>query len=275
MRNNVVKEISRCLLIMFLVSGAMAVQAKTHFIHTDHLGTPVVMTDATQQVTWRAEYMPFGKAIIDAASTAELNLRFPGQYFDEETGLHHNYYRDYDPELGRYVQSDPIGLDGGINTYSYALANPVRFTDRFGLWVMRCARALALFDSSGSAMKPSGNPFRHDYLSVSGAILSFQAGESMFWGQGELDTKNERPMNRKCVMVCADVRFDQYVHAAAKSVGRPTYCVIPGMPGASNCQSWASDVLKLAKQQYLKNEECPDCFSNERKNIGMDFTGLP
>jgi RHS repeat-associated protein len=63
-----------------------------------------------------------------------IRLRFPGQYLDEETGLHYNYFRDYDPVTGRYLQSDPIGLGGGLNTYGYALANPLAWTDPLGLF---------------------------------------------------------------------------------------------------------------------------------------------
>jgi RHS repeat-associated protein len=67
-------------------------------------------------------------------------LRFPGQCYDAETGLHYNYFRDYDPKIGRYVQSDPIGLEGGLNIYAYALANPSSYIDPNGLEVCgKCA----------------------------------------------------------------------------------------------------------------------------------------
>ena len=62
-----------------------------------------------------------------------INLCFPGQYFDRETQLHYNYYRDDDPGVGRYVQSDPIGLEGGVNTYLYTLGNPLKYSDAKGL----------------------------------------------------------------------------------------------------------------------------------------------
>jgi len=65
--------------------------------------------------------------------SATINLRFPGQYFDQETGLHYNYFRDYDPQTGRYVESDPIGLDGGLNTYGYVEGNPLSYFDAYGL----------------------------------------------------------------------------------------------------------------------------------------------
>jgi RHS repeat-associated protein len=91
------------------------------------------LIDSTGLVVWRAGYDPFGQAVVDPASTVENNLRLPGQYFDEETGLHYNWHRYYDPSTGRYLTPDPIGLAGGINIYSYVLNNPVNFIDPLGL----------------------------------------------------------------------------------------------------------------------------------------------
>jgi RHS repeat-associated protein len=103
-----------------------------YYYHVDQLGTPQKLTDQDQAVVWDTLYEPFGKVSL---LTAQIDnpLRFPGQYYDQETGLHHNYFRDYDLSLGRYVQSDPIGLGGGLNTYAYANANPLRFVDKRGL----------------------------------------------------------------------------------------------------------------------------------------------
>ncbi|MGH8569427.1 MAG: RHS repeat-associated core domain-containing protein, partial [Gammaproteobacteria bacterium] len=102
------------------------------YIHTDHLGTPESLTDQDQALVWQAHHDPFGQTTV-TTRTVEHHLRFPGQYFDAETGLHYNYFRDYDPSIGRYVQSDPIGLAGGINTYAYVANNPLNLIDPEGL----------------------------------------------------------------------------------------------------------------------------------------------
>ena len=108
-------------------------------IHSDHINTPRLITDA--RAVWENSPLgePFGRdrPNADPQATGQVftfNLRFPGQYFDPETGAHYNLFRDqYFPELGRYGQSDPIGLDGGINTYGYVGGNPLRFVDPWGL----------------------------------------------------------------------------------------------------------------------------------------------
>ncbi|MCO7223205.1 RHS repeat-associated core domain-containing protein [Pleionea sp. CnH1-48] len=102
-----------------------------YYYHNNHLGAPKALTDEAGEVRWKARYSPFGKATLEL-NTIEQNIRLPGQYFDSESGLHYNYFRDYDPEVGRYIQSDPIGLAGGINTYGYVGGNPINYTDPDG-----------------------------------------------------------------------------------------------------------------------------------------------
>ncbi len=100
-------------------------------IHADHLGAPQKMTDDTRTVVWDAAFTPFGEedSIIGAETN---NWRFPGQYTDDESGLSYNWHRTYDPAIGRYLQSDPIGLGDGLNTYAYVGSNPVSFVDPTG-----------------------------------------------------------------------------------------------------------------------------------------------
>ena len=108
-----------------------------YFVHTDHLATPQKITDSAQTVVWSGSYEPFGE-VEETVNLVENNIRFPGQYADGETGLHYNYFRDYDPSLGRYVESDPIGLIAGNNTFVYVGSNSIVFSDRTGLicWVV-------------------------------------------------------------------------------------------------------------------------------------------
>jgi RHS repeat-associated protein len=109
-----------------------------YYAHNDHLGTPHMLSDETGVAVWSAVYDPFGKATVNEDLDADgnnvtLNIRFPGQYYDIESGLHYNYFRYYDPETGRYITSDPIGLNGGLNMYGYVGVNPLRWIDPLGL----------------------------------------------------------------------------------------------------------------------------------------------
>lgn len=106
-------------------------------IETDQLNTPRAISTSGQIVVWQWDSAPFGETLanedVDGNGVPlNFNLRFPGQVFDAEIGLHYNYFRDYDPVTGKYVESDPIGLTGGINTYSYALNNSILYSDPTG-----------------------------------------------------------------------------------------------------------------------------------------------
>jgi RHS repeat-associated protein len=113
-------------------------QDVVRYLHTDHLNTPRLATNAQAQVIWRWEGTAFGvtypnEDVDGDGKLTTINLRFAGQYYDQETGLHYNWNRYYDPKLGRYITSDPVGLKGGLNPYVYANDNPLEFTDPTGL----------------------------------------------------------------------------------------------------------------------------------------------
>jgi RHS repeat-associated protein len=106
---------------------------KLYFTHTDRLGAPQALTDSTQAVAWYTTYQPFGATNAITGSLLVQSQRLPGQQFDPESGFNHNGFRNYMPNIGRYLESDPIGLAGGLNTYLYVKGNPLSLTDPLGL----------------------------------------------------------------------------------------------------------------------------------------------
>ncbi|MFH2044003.1 MAG: RHS repeat-associated core domain-containing protein [Pseudomonadota bacterium] len=126
---------------------------KIYYYINDHLGTPQRIIDETGAVVWNADYQPFGEADVNVNSTVVNNFRLPGQYYDEETGLHYNFHRYYNPEVGRYLRADPGNLlfpeDMGVpffvplsltipqqyNNYTYSFDNPANYIDHDGLAV--------------------------------------------------------------------------------------------------------------------------------------------
>lgn len=114
---------------------AVFTQNKLYYLQTDVLGTPKLATDSHQQIVWSLNTTAFGEG-KPTMDTIEIPLRFPGQYYDTESGLHYNWHRYYDPEIGQYIEPDPIGIDGGVNLYTYANNNPLKFVDPEGLdWI--------------------------------------------------------------------------------------------------------------------------------------------
>jgi RHS repeat-associated protein len=129
--------------------------SRIFFVHADHLNAPRALMNSTNQLRWRWTSDPFGLVPPEdnpsGLGAFALNLRLPGQVYDIESNLHYNYFRDYDPGTGRYTQSDPIGLAGGINTYAYVSNQPTRFTDPKGLVKWAGEMYAATFVSGGGS----------------------------------------------------------------------------------------------------------------------------
>jgi RHS repeat-associated protein len=119
------------------------------YLHNNHLGATELVTDGKGEAIWQASYSPYGKIVQTVAKAGfKFNLRLPGQYQDDETGLHYNHHRYYDPARGQYLTPDPLGLRGGINTYAYAASNPLKYMDPSGL-------ILFAFDGTGNNSEPN------------------------------------------------------------------------------------------------------------------------
>jgi len=164
---------------------------QTYYIHADHLNTPRVIVNASNTVIWRWDNVhAFGAnlPLEDPDGNGQLfeyNPRFPGQYFDKETNLHYNYFRYYEPETGRYISPDPIGLMGGVNVYGYASASPLMRFDQYGLlditnpasWPLLPTSLVNFFEGYGSYYRDIGKIATHFYRrsGIAGICLEQQA----------------------------------------------------------------------------------------------------
>ncbi|EPF71944.1 RHS repeat-associated core domain-containing protein [Acinetobacter rudis] len=151
-----------------------------YYIHNDHLNRPEMITNTSKSIVWKGQTSSYDSAVIQS-SIGDFNLGFPGQYFDVESGLWYNWNRYYDASIGRYTQSDPIGLAGGLNTYSYVENNPLNFVDPNGL-----KTAVVV------GHRTSGNPFGHVAIGFTGQGI-YSSGTGNKYGEsftGYLSTQS-------------------------------------------------------------------------------------
>jgi RHS repeat-associated protein len=213
------------------------------------------MTDEAGSVVWRATYDPFGDATVDEdpdgdGTMVTLNVRFPGQYYDNETGLHYNYFRYYDPSTGRYLTADPIGQNGGLNSYSYTENNPVNYTDRYGLETNICLRPLG-----GTPQGPTFPVVNHTYGCVGDPISGWTCDSTIPSSGGALENtwpfgpgssgKPSNPSNdyydpKSCHKVVDDNECIEKCILKKWGQGRPWYQV---GPGGTDCQEYTYDVI--------------------------------
>jgi RHS repeat-associated protein len=158
------------------------------YIAPDQLGAPHQIANSARTTIWHWDHDPFGNGAPTGSLT--YNLRFPGQYFDTETGLHYNTSRDYDPTTGRYTESDSIGLAGGVNTYAYVGASPVSFSDALGankFWNFLTGRGIDwIFGKADESLKQAINSYLTTQLEgiseATGWFNEYQAWLLATWG---------------------------------------------------------------------------------------------
>lgn len=243
-------------LIVILTTVFAVADTQMYFIHNDHLGTPQVVTDESQTVVWEGNKKPFGET-EEITATIVQQTRFPGQYFDEESELYYNYYRDYDPSLGRYIQSDPIGTtydfsdprlqlaiqhsipvntsvgSYGLNhLYGYVDQNPLNYIDPFGLQTTvdtYCARnPAACMDIGGGSAGRSGASAAAN-AAVGAAVASASTSQ-----QCEVD--KEKTCDEQLNRDTASCRAIQRAEAKGKRPkGAASRCYASAMQRYGNC----------------------------------------
>ncbi len=153
-------------------------QDKLLYLEVDHLNTPRIARDQQKRVVWRWDSDAFGNTAPNEDPDGDgikttINLRFPGQYFDAESGLHCNWHRYYDPQVGRYTQPDPIGVEGGVNPYAYVGGNPLMYTDPMGLWALGDPLPQELVDASagfGDALLLGSGGYLRELAGIDGGV---------------------------------------------------------------------------------------------------------
>jgi RHS repeat-associated protein len=162
------------------------------YLEVDHLNTPIAARDLTGKIIWRWEADAFGSTQPTEdpdgdTQTTPINLRYPGQYYDKESGLHYNHRRYYDPKLGRYMSPDPIGLAGGANLYGYAKSNPLSYIDPDGnspVLAVALSAAAAFYLGMDQISSIHQAKWKFDQLQELQELKNAQLGACMNFPQG-------------------------------------------------------------------------------------------
>ena len=221
--------------------------------YPDHLGTPRAITtsDASNAKVWEWKNDdPFGNNAPNENPSAlgafNYNNRFPGQYFDQETNSSYNYFRDYDPTIGRYVQSDPIGLVGGISTYGYVSGNPLTASDSRGLRDV----IVAIWTTNFTGYLYGDGSAGHVYLGeLDGTVLTSQFPSphgleginTPLSAVATIAKEGRLPDYVYKVSVPNDAEFDKEV---ARQRGLPTWYFWPDGTKTTQCAAAATSALR-------------------------------
>ncbi len=228
-----------------VIDGVNTATPATLWVHTDHLGRPTRMTDSTKATVWQAAYKPWGEPTL-LSGTKLLNLRFPGQYFQIETGLAYNWNRHYDTTTGRYTQPDPLRFVDGPSVYAYAGNSPWMVTDRRGLDIaIVVGGPTGITGGPGQSGGGIGNPFGHVGIGITGRG-TFSPGTNSAPGSSFTDYLNNQSQYRSSTIFTLKTSKETDQCVASVMSGQTSN--LPSAPSfealADNCSTRVSDALK-------------------------------
>jgi RHS repeat-associated protein len=211
-----------------------------YYVHADWRNTPRQLSSSAGIALWAWDPNPFGENQPNQNPANQPNAftwytRYPGQYYDWESGLYYNYQRDYDPQLGSYAQSDPIGLAGGISTYAYVGGNPVSFIDPLGL--------ATLVVVGGPT---SGNPFGHVAVATTGSgTYSFGTGTPLGSSTTAYLLNQATYRNSTAYLINTSAAQEAAILASLRS-RTDNLPPVPSMDSHDTCASRSNDALRQA-----------------------------
>ncbi len=239
------------------------------YVHTDPLGRPDVLTTGDGTVVWSGRHSAYGITNVEIESRG-YPLRLAGQYHDGETGLHQNFFRDYDPEVGSYIESDPLGLGGGLNRYAYTEGNPIIQSDALGLssgCSVQNAQAAA-----DKAFDPVGTVKNEVKSQVGGAVNSAKkcGTDAGKWAGGDTCAAASAVWN--CAKTAANVLpVARGVTGTAKGVAAGARVVSTGVRAAkTNGVKTYVQVMNRAGKRWVREESAgyaSDCAFNTARDL--------
>jgi RHS repeat-associated protein len=219
---------------------------QVYAIHADQVDRPEVVTDVSRSVVWRARNFAFDRAVTQDV-IGGLNLGFPGQYYDNETNTWNNGFRDYDSRLGRYLESDPLGLNSGINTYTYVRNNPLSNIDPFGL------RDVIVAIWNSTSITHPGHVFMGE---MNGGVILSQfpiphgmlgPNKTLDWSQTLQAEDGKAPDQVFEVHVSNDQAFDAAAHGES---AKPMWFLFSSA-STTKCSSSVYDALKAGGLNFM------------------------
>ncbi|MCL4778377.1 MAG: RHS repeat-associated core domain-containing protein [Gammaproteobacteria bacterium] len=229
------------------------------YLYADHLGTPRIGTDENKAMTWRYQSDAFG--VGTPSGTASVRLRLPGQIDLGILGVRYNYYRDYDPQVGRYVESDPIGLKAGVNTYSYVGGNPVSRKDPIGLM---CTAGLGCYTTPAeAAAAQSGNYQGYYQLACAGGdayacFAGHVAANDNFWGHRATNRLVDR-LRKKAQAAQQCLNEEGILDQIRKDLAKDYASYLPNSPSQARWPS-AQDVAQFHWNEFGQFDLPQDTF---------------